>query len=44
MSDEELMSVEGGLAKSYFYGILVSTITFLIGLFDGIVRPVSCNG
>lgn len=44
MSEEELISIKGGLAKSYFYGILVTTITFLIGLFDGIVRPVSCNG
>lgn len=44
MSDEELMSIEGGLTKTFFYGILVSTVTFLIGLFDGMVRPGSCNG
>ena len=44
MSDDELMNVYGGMAKTYFYGIIVSAITFLIGLVDGIIRPLNCNG
>ncbi len=43
MSDEELMNIEGGMARSYFYGIIVSAVTFLIGLVDGLIRPLSCN-
>ena len=44
MSDEELMSIEGGMAKSYFYGIIIDAVNFLIGLVDGLIRPLSCNG
>jgi len=44
MSNAELMEVKGGMAKSYFYGIIVGAITFLIGLVDGIIRPLNCNG
>ena len=44
MSKEELIMIEGGMVKSYFVGILVSAITFFIGLIDGIKRPLSCNG
>lgn len=43
MSNEELKNVWGGIGKTYFYGILAGTITFLIGLIDGIIRPVKCN-
>ena len=43
MSDEELMNIKGGMAKSLFYGIIVSSITFLVGLIDGIIRPLNCN-
>ncbi len=43
MSSEELMNIQGGIGKTCFYGILVGAITFLIGLFDGIIRPFSCN-
>ena len=42
-SNEELMNIEGGMARSYFYGIIVSAVTFLIGLVDGLIRPLSCN-
>ncbi len=43
MSDEELMNIEGGMIKPYFYGILSGVVTFLIGLVDGILRPLKCN-
>ena len=44
MSNEELMNIQGGMAKSYFYGIIIGAVTFLIGLVDGLIRPLSCNG
>jgi hypothetical protein len=43
MSDVELLNVRGGIGKTYFYGIIVGSITFLIGLIDGILRPFKCN-
>ncbi len=43
MSEEELINVKGGMARTYFYGIIVTAITFLIGLVDGIIRPLNCN-
>lgn len=43
MSNEELMTIAGGMAKTYFYGILVTAVTFLIGLVDGLIRPLGCN-
>ena len=38
MSNEELKNVWGGIGKTYFYGILAGTITFLIGLIDGQIK------
>jgi lactobin A/cerein 7B family class IIb bacteriocin len=43
MSNEELMNIKGGIGRTYFYGIIVGAITFIIGLVDGIIRPLRCN-
>ena len=43
MSDNELKTIEGGgLSFGAIVGIAAG-ITFLIGIIDGIVRPLKCN-
>lgn len=42
LNDKELKKIQGGFKITV--GILISGIvTFLIGLFDGYVRPLACN-
>ena len=43
ISDEELMNISGGAIKAALWYIIGSGITFLAGLFSGIVNPKSCN-
>ena len=43
MNKEELSDIKGGVAKELVIGISGMIITFLIGLFDGYFRPLSCN-
>ena len=43
MTKEELMNVKGGVSKSIIVGAVGAIITFLIGVFDGYFRPLSCN-
>ena len=43
MNEEELKSIEGGVAKSVVIGISATIVTFLIGLIDGYMRPLACN-
>ena len=43
LNDKELMNVEGGAAK---FGIalgIAAGVTFIIGLIDGLFRPLKCN-
>ena len=43
LKEEELMEVQGG-GIGFGTGLLiVAGITFIIGVVDGIVRPLSCN-
>ena len=43
MSDKDLMCIEGGgISIGAIVGIATG-ITFLIGVIDGIVRPLKCN-
>ena len=37
------MSINGGVARAYFFGIIATAITFIIGLVDGLIRPLNCN-
>ena len=43
MSNEELSMVKGGLSKTVLFGTIGLAITFIIGLVDGFMRPLSCN-
>ena len=42
ISDEELKEINGG-SKYLIVGIAISIITFLIGIYDGYMRPLACN-
>lgn len=43
LKDKELMCVEGGAVKlSVVFGIAAG-VTFLIGVIDGLFRPLKCN-
>ena len=43
MTDEELMNVRGGFSKGVAIGVIGVLVTFLIGMVDGYLRPLSCN-
>ena len=43
MSKEELTSIKGGISKTIIAGAAGVIITFVIGLIDGYLRPLSCN-
>lgn len=40
LTDEELMNINGGKISVYVLGGIA---TFIIGLVDGWLRPLSCN-
>ena len=43
INDSELTNIKGGAAK-YFYGIGVGAlVSFVIGIIDGYMRPLSCH-
>ena len=44
LSDNELYSIKGGFSKTILVGVIGSVVTFLIGVFDGYIRPLKCNG
>lgn len=43
LNDNELMNIEGGAIKVGLVIGIGAGITFLIGLIDGIFRPLKCN-
>ena len=44
MTDKELSFVSGGaFSWKFVAGVLGGSITFLIGVLDGIFRPLSCK-
>lgn len=43
LSDNELMNIEGGAIKAGLVIGIAAGVTFLIGLIDGIFRPLKCN-
>lgn len=43
LNDKELANVEGGAFKIGIFVGVAAGITFLIGLVDGIMRPLKCN-
>ncbi len=43
ISDNELKNINGGGISLGFIVGLAAGVTFLIGVIDGIVRPLKCN-
>ena len=43
LSDKELMNIEGGAIRAGLVIGIAAGVTFLIGLIDGIFRPLKCN-
>ena len=42
LSTQELMNIKGGFAGWIVAGIVAAAI-FIVGVFDGISRPLKCN-
>ena len=43
MTMEELYEVKGG-AKKWGFGIVIgAVVSFIVGVIDGFMRPLSCN-
>ncbi len=43
LTDKELANIDGGAFKIGIFVGVAAGITFLIGLVDGIMRPLKCN-
>ncbi len=47
LNDKDLMKVEGGSISVGLLSVIIAGVaagvTFLIGVIDGIVRPLKCN-
>ena len=43
INDEELMNVTGGGFNVGIVAGIAATMAFVIGIFDGIVRPLKCR-
>ena len=43
MSNEELVNIKAGVSKTFIIGGISVVISFLIGVIDGYLRPLSCN-
>lgn len=43
MNNEELFNVKAGISKGFILGGIGVIISFLIGVVDGYLRPLSCN-
>lgn len=42
LNSEELMNINGGI-KWAIVGLVGIIVTFIVGIFDGITRPLSCR-
>lgn len=43
LQDKELMAISGGGFKYGLAALIGGIVTFLIGVVDGYLRPLSCN-
>ena len=43
MNNEELINTKAGISKGILIGGISIIVTFLIGVVDGYLRPLSCN-
>ena len=42
LENKELMNIKGGISGWAIAGIIAASI-FVVGVFDGIARPLKCN-
>lgn len=43
LKDKELMNIEGGGFNAGVAALIAAGISFMVGIFDGIVRPLKCR-
>lgn len=43
LTNEELKKINGGAIRLGFVVGLAAGVTFLIGVIDGLIRPLKCN-
>ena len=43
LSNEELSKIDGGIALKTSGIVLGGIISFILGFFDGFIRPLKCN-
>ena len=43
LTQEELIETQGGGVKIGLFAVLGGIITFVVGMIDGYIRPLSCN-
>ena len=43
LSKNELFAITGGAISWGIVGIIVTAVSFLVGVFDGIARPFKCR-
>ena len=43
LKDEELMKINGGGFNIGIAAAIIGGISFLVGIFDGVVRPLKCR-
>ena len=43
LNSEELLNIRGGAIKWIIVATIGVCLTFLIGVVDGIIRPLKCN-
>lgn len=43
LTKKELMNIKGGMQVGWIAAGIMAGVTFLIGLFDGYVRPFGCR-
>lgn len=43
LTNEELMKVDGGGFNWGIAALIAAGVTFIAGIFDGIIRPLGCN-
>ncbi len=42
LKNEELININGGAIQWSLYALIGAAITFIVGVVDGIVRPINC--
>ncbi|MDD4187175.1 MAG: class IIb bacteriocin, lactobin A/cerein 7B family [Bacilli bacterium] len=43
LTNEEMLSIDGGAVSWSLIGLIGGAITFIAGIIDGYLRPLKCN-